>query len=141
MVGKYSKNSSVINFVYGFLKSDVLYSKVSQIKVENDLLVPIMLYYAKKKNKNIISFLGGDYSDYGGAYEYVVNDIYKYTTLKDIWEKSNKIKYELGGEITLTTEQVEKKLGRKLHWWNDDVVSINGIEYKKVFLRPEYKRL
>ena len=46
-----------------------------------------------------------------------------------------------GGEITLTTEQVEKKLGRKLHWWHDDVVSITGIEYKKVFLKPEYKRL
>lgn len=46
-----------------------------------------------------------------------------------------------GGEITLTTEQVENKLGRKLHWWNDDVVFINGIEYKKVFLKPEYKRL
>lgn len=51
------------------------------------------------------------------------------------------IRYELGGEITLTTEQVENKLSRKLHWWNDDVVSINGIEYKKVFLRNEYKRL
>ena len=50
-------------------------------------------------------------------------------------------KYELGGELTLTTEQVENKLGRKLHWWNDDVVNINGIEYKKVFLKPEYKRL
>jgi ribosomal protein S18 acetylase RimI-like enzyme len=48
------------------------------------------------------------------------------------------IRYELGGEITLTTEQVENKLGRNLHWWNDDVVTINGIEYKKVFLRPEY---
>ena len=46
-----------------------------------------------------------------------------------------------GGEITLTSEQVENKLGRKLHWWNDDVVNINGIEYKKVFLKPEYKRL
>ena len=50
-------------------------------------------------------------------------------------------KYEIGGEITLTSEQVEKKLGRKLHWWNDDVVTINGIEYKKVFLKDEYKRL
>ena len=47
--------------------------------------------------------------------------------------------FELGGEITLTSEQVENKLGRKLHWWNDDVVTINGIEYQKVFLRNEYK--
>ncbi len=48
-------------------------------------------------------------------------------------------KYELGGELTLTSEQVENKLGRKLHWWNDDVVTINGANYKKVFLKPEYK--
>jgi len=53
--------------------------------------------------------------------------------------KSNDIIYADGGEITLTTEQVENKLGRKLHWWNDDVVTINGIEYQKVFLRNEYK--
>jgi len=50
------------------------------------------------------------------------------------------ISFDKGGEITLTTEQVEKKLGRKLHWWNDDVVTINGIEYKKVFFKSEYKR-
>ena len=49
------------------------------------------------------------------------------------------IEYSLGGELTLTSEQVENKLGRKLHWWNDDVVTINGANYKKVFLRPEYK--
>jgi hypothetical protein len=49
--------------------------------------------------------------------------------------------FELGGEITLTSEQVENKLGRELHWWNDDVVSINGIEYKKVFLKDEYKKI
>jgi hypothetical protein len=49
-------------------------------------------------------------------------------------------KYSDGGLIeTLTTEQVEQKLGRKLHWWNDDVVLIKGVRYKKVFLRPEYQ--
>jgi hypothetical protein len=49
------------------------------------------------------------------------------------------IRYKDGGELTLSSEQVEKKLDRKLHWWNDDVVTINGTEYKKVFLKPEYK--
>ena len=49
--------------------------------------------------------------------------------------------YADGGELTLTSEQVENKLGRKLHWWKDDVVSIKGIEYKKIFLKDEYKRL
>jgi len=47
--------------------------------------------------------------------------------------------YSNGGELTLTSEQVENKLGRKLHWWNDDIVTINGANYKKVFLKPEYK--
>jgi hypothetical protein len=39
----------------------------------------------------------------------------------------------------LKIEQVEIKLGRKLHWWNDDIVYLSGIKYKKVYLRPEYK--
>jgi hypothetical protein len=52
------------------------------------------------------------------------------------------IRYADGGVIeTLTTEQVEQKLGRKLHWWNDDVVLIKGVLYKKVFLRPEYQKI
>ena len=41
--------------------------------------------------------------------------------------------------IILKIEQVEIKLGRKLHWWNDDIVYLSGIKYKKVYLRPEYK--
>ena len=75
---------------------------------------------------------------------YSIGDVYllfkEKIDLIDV-NKTSIIRYELGGELTLTTEQVENKLGRKLHWWDDDVVSINGIEYKKVFLRPEYKRL
>lgn len=51
------------------------------------------------------------------------------------------IKYEVGGNIDelLTKEKVENLLNRKLDWWKDNIVSINGIEYKKVFLRKEYK--
>jgi hypothetical protein len=41
----------------------------------------------------------------------------------------------------LKIEQLEIKLGRKLHWWNDDIVYLSGIEYKKVYLRPEYKKV
>ncbi len=63
-------------------------------------------------------------------------------------EKLNKnklnfsIEYSSGGEINseiLSSQEVENKLGRKLHWWNDNVVTINGANYKKVFLRPEYR--
>lgn len=87
---EYGNEKSVINFVFKFIKSDISYIKVQQNKVKNDLLIPIMLHYAKQINKNIISFLGGDYSDYGGANEYVVRDITKYKKLSDIWKNANK---------------------------------------------------
>ena len=50
-------------------------------------------------------------------------------------------KYADGGELTISSEQVENKLGRKLHWWKDDIVYLSGIKYKKVYLRPEYKKV
>lgn len=89
MEGEYETEKDIINFVLNFLKSDIQYTKVQNDKVKNDLLIPIMTYYAKTKNKNIISFVGGDYSDYGGADEFVVNDISKYKKLSEIWKESN----------------------------------------------------
>jgi hypothetical protein len=68
-------------------------------------------------------------------YEIILNEKGEKIKPKVIQES----KFYNGGELTLTSEQVENKLGRKLHWWNDDVVTINGTEYKKVFLKPEYK--
>ena len=47
-------------FVGGNLKFE--YLKVSQNKVKNDLLIPIMTHYAKLKGKNIIQFVGDDYN-------------------------------------------------------------------------------
>ena len=41
----------------------------------------------------------------------------------------------------LSSQEVEQKLGRELHWWNDDIVYLSGTKYKKVYLRPEYKRI
>lgn len=89
MDGKYETEPAVIDFVSNFIKSDVPYSKVQQKKIENDLLVPIMLHYAKSEGRNAIAFWGNDYADYGGALEFVVNDIGRYTTLKDIWKHAN----------------------------------------------------
>lgn len=89
MDGEYSDEVDVINFVKSFLKSNTLYTKVQQDKVKNDLLIPIMLYYAELKGKNIIQFIGGDYSDYGGADEFVVNDVSRYDKLSDIWKRNN----------------------------------------------------
>ena len=53
------------------------------------------------------------------------------------------IRYAEGGSIPdlLSSQEVEYKLGRKLDWWNDDIVYLSGIEYKKVYLRPEYKKI
>ena len=81
---------SVEKFVYIFLKKNINFKNACKNCKVSDALVPIMLYYAKKKNKNIISFLGSDYQLYGGADEYVVNDVSRYITLKDIWNKANK---------------------------------------------------
>jgi hypothetical protein len=80
---------SVEKFVYIFLRKDINFKNACKNCKVSDALVPIMLYYAKNKNKNIISFLGSDYQLYGGADEFVVIDISKYTTLSDIWKKAN----------------------------------------------------
>ncbi|HWY11578.1 MAG TPA: hypothetical protein VN026_09650, partial [Bacteroidia bacterium] len=40
--------------------------------------------------------------------------------------------------MRLSISKVEEKLGRKLHFWNDDVVNIGGRKYKKVYLQPFY---
>jgi DNA repair protein RadC len=131
MVDKYEKESSVISFVFKFINSNIPYSKFQQKKIENDLLIPIMLHYAKNKNKNIISFIGGDYADYGGAVEFVVNDISKYTTLKDIWEKANIGKFNLGG----TTMRKPKQ---KLLAPNGKQSNLTPEQYKLV-RTPEFK--
>ena len=106
---------------------------------------------AKKMNIEVVSLRRDDGlgCNYGSNYDKYLKNIYEKLGFiennKDCGMilnlKKQYKKYEDGGELTLTTEQVENKLDRKLHWWDDDVVSINGIEYKKVFLRPEYKRL
>jgi superoxide dismutase, Fe-Mn family len=53
------------------------------------------------------------------------------------------IRYANGGQIKdlLSSQEVADKLGRELDWWNDDIVYLSGIEYKKVYLRPEYKKV
>ena len=89
MDGEYSDEKSVINFVINFLKSDIPYSKVQKNKFKNDLLIPIMSYFAGVKGKNIVQFVGGDYSMMGGADEYVVDNISKYPKLSDIWKSVN----------------------------------------------------
>lgn len=45
----------------------------------------------------------------------------------------------LGEEISIST--IETALGRKLHWWDDDIVKLDGVKYKKCFMRPYYKQI
>ena len=76
----------IIDFVYNFIvDSSEDYKKYSMNK-QNDFFVPILMYYAKTKGYNIISFWG---SDYGGADEFVVADVSRYTKLSDIWKSVN----------------------------------------------------
>lgn len=89
MDGKYHTEKLVVKFVHNFINSKKPYSTIQQLKI-NDLIIPIMVYYAEIHGKNIISFIGGDYAEYGGSNEFVVNDISKYKTLKQIWDNSNK---------------------------------------------------
>ena len=91
MEGKYAEEKDVIRFVFDFLGSDVPYTRIQNDKVKNDLMIPVMLHYAVKfRGKNVISFVGGDYSEYGGADEFVVDDISRYTKLSDIWKGAKK---------------------------------------------------
>lgn len=89
MVDEYNDERSVINFVYKFINSNIPYSKVQKNKIKNDLLIPIMQYFAIESNYNIIQFVGDDYSDFGGADEFVVNDTSRYTKLSTIWLNAN----------------------------------------------------
>lgn len=82
-------DTASINFVYTFIHSDKLYSTIIPYPRKHDILIPIMLYYANTLNKNIIGFLGSDYSEYGGQNEFVVNDISIYTKLSHVWKSVN----------------------------------------------------
>jgi hypothetical protein len=65
------------------LRSDVPYSQVSGDPRRNDALVPLMQKYARDVHgKNIVSFHGSDYADYGGQAEFVVGDVSKLTDLR-----------------------------------------------------------
>jgi hypothetical protein len=81
-------SDKVIDFVFTFLTSEKKYSTI-QRKKANDFLIPVMLHYAKSKNKNIIGFTGGSFEFMGGADEFVVANVSKHITLKDIWNDVN----------------------------------------------------
>jgi hypothetical protein len=76
----------VIDFVYDILvNSAEKYKKYSMSK-KNDFFIPLLIFYAKSRGYNIISFWG---SDFGGADEFVIDDMSRYTKLSDIWKSVN----------------------------------------------------
>jgi hypothetical protein len=77
----------------------------------------------------------------GKSYKDIISSVKYNVGGKINFQPSVKNKHKEGGEIILTTEQVEDLLGRKLEIWNDSVVTINGQQYKKTFLKSEYRRL
>jgi len=115
---------------------------------------------------NLTTIGGNAYLTYSqienlGNLKEIKGDIYgKQSLAYKLWIKRKKAieggKFEKGGYLEidslpkslpkslpelLSSQEVEYKLGRELHWWNDDIVYLSGIKYKKVYLRPEYKRV
>jgi hypothetical protein len=84
------QDEEVPNVVGKILKSKKPFESLAKSFNTTNVLIPIMLHYVRKHNKNILSFLGTDYSDYGGQNEYVVDDVGRYVTLHDVWEYVNK---------------------------------------------------
>jgi hypothetical protein len=82
------EKNKIMSFVFEFINFSKPYSSVQKNPRKNDLLIPIMLHYAKLNDINIISFEGGDF--YGDQNEFVVNDISKYPKLSDIWKSVNR---------------------------------------------------
>lgn len=80
-----------INLVREALASETPYSELAQNYEVNDLLVPVMQAHAERHGKNIISFLGNDYAEHGGQMEFVVRDISRYPSLRDIWNAARAV--------------------------------------------------
>lgn len=87
------------------IKSELPYSNISINPEYNDPVIPLMLEFAKKYGRNIISFWGSDYSDYGGAAEFVVYDVSIYKTLRDEWE--NKQNNAIDKTITESVDNID----------------------------------
>jgi DNA topoisomerase-1 len=79
----------------------------------------------KAKSKTLTKYLkGGE-----------VKEDKKTTNLPTYEEIYNKAK------DSYSSEEIQKVIGRKLHWWNDDKIYLDGVTYKKAFLRNEYIKI
>ena len=89
--------------------------------------------YLESKSVNL------DYEN--SEYEFISqSEVDNYEYVPYVKEYIKKL-FSKGFSDLLSSQEVENKLGRKLDWWNDDIIYLSGIKYKKVYLRPEYKKI
>ena len=119
-----------------FIDSEKEYNGLGYTPNAREITEPIILGDALYSSMSNVVIDG-----YHRILQSIINDKEKILALVKIDKGHDYLLYEHGGQIKdlLSSKEVEDKLGRELHWWNDDVVFIGGQKYKKVYLRPEYK--
>lgn len=157
----YSKlllDAMIKDFVDNFPDADQIRGEVINNRLEKSLIKNYgfncdsrnqeEITYCYLSREDAIDYLKNKKFAFGGKLKEMI-DLQRKGSIK---EKVNFIKenpevlvgkFLNGGKLdnVLSIEEVEQKLGRELHWWNDDIVYLSGIEYKKVYLRPEYKKV
>jgi hypothetical protein len=157
----YSKlllDAMIKDFIDNFTDADQIRGEVINKKLEKSLIKNYGFHcdsrnqeeitYCYLSREDAIDYLKNKKFAFGGKLKEMI-DLQRKGSIK---EKVNFIKenpevlvgkFLNGGKLdnVLSIEQVENKLGRKINSWNDDIVYLSGIEYKKVYLRPEYKKV
>jgi hypothetical protein len=118
--------------------------KFGKKKVEENNLAETEILYELNNHE---SFYTGDYSDvvdmFKGTYtEEQIRNVYN-KHIGSQFEQGGNVKYSVTaylGEV-ISIDTAEMALGRKINLWKDDVITIDGTIYKKVFLKPEYKQV
>jgi GNAT superfamily N-acetyltransferase len=121
-----------------FIDSEKEYNGLGYTPNAREITEPIILGDALYSSMSNVVIDG-----YHRILQSIINNQKKILAFIKIDKGHDYLIYEHGGQIKdlLSSQEVEDKLGRELHWWNDDVVFIGGQKYKKVYLRPEYKRV
>jgi len=92
--------------------------------------------YKSEAEEWIYDQLGSEFKN-GGNIDFVSDLIEGIKTFSK--PKKREVTFNLGKTISINT--VETALGRKIDSWKDDVISIGGQKYRKVYLRNEYKKI
>ena len=126
-----------------FLEGMKSINQIGKNKVKENNLAETEILYELKNHE---SFYTGDYSDvvdmFKGTYtEKQIRDVYnKHRESNQDFDNGGGINSVFLGNL-ISVELAETFLGRKINSWKDDVIHIGDTMYKKVYLRPEYKRM